>query len=375
MSRHTIPMGRVLGIPIALDASWFLVFVLFTWALAASYFPTEFPGWPAARYWAVAAATAVLLYVCVFLHELGHSVVALRFRTRVRSITLFIFGGVAILEGEPPSARAEFWIAIAGPVVSLALAGLFTLAAPQVADRPALFAPFSYLGMINGSLALFNLIPGFPLDGGRIFRAIMWAVKKDFRRATLIAANLGRLVAFLFIAGGVIEMLAGQLGAGLWIAAIGWFLDAAAVMQIHHLVIRGLLAGHQVAAAMNRSYVFIPGDTLLQELIDDHVLGGGRRSFVVKHGEDIVGLLTLHQMRRVPRVEWPRTTAAAAMIPLDQVKRVQPDTEIEAALEQMDRSGVNQLPVMAEGRIVGMLSRDDVISFLRQLAAESARRA
>lgn len=371
MSRHTIPMGRILGIPIALDASWFLVFALFSWVLATSYFPAEFPGWSALEYWAVAAATAILLYACVLLHELGHSVVALRFKTRVERIVLFVFGGVALLEGEPPSARAEFWIAIAGPAVSLALAGLFHLLGPIVAGTAQLVAPVKYLAMINASLALFNLIPGFPLDGGRIFRAIVWAVRKDFRRATMTAAHVGRFVAFLFIAGGVVEILAGNLGGGLWIAAIGWFLDAAAVMQIHHVVIRGLLAGHEVAAAMNRNYVFVPADTMLQELIDDHVLGGGRRSFIVKSGEEIVGLLTLHQMRRVPRAEWPATTVAAAMIPLAEVKRVRPDTEIQAALEMMDRSGVNQLPVMADGRLLGMLSRDDVISFLRQLAARN----
>ncbi len=366
MNRHTIPVGRILGIPITLDISWFLVFVLFTWMLAGSYFPEEFPGWPAAQYWVVAAVTALLLYVCVVLHELGHSVVAMHFRTRVRSINLFVFGGVAQLEGEPPSAHAEFWIAIAGPIVSFALALVFLAAERNLAPVPALFAAAKYLALINGSLAVFNLIPGFPLDGGRVFRAIVWAVRKDFQQATLVAAGVGRFIAFLFILGGVFLMFSGNLGGGLWIAFIGWFLDSAAVMQVHHVLVRGLLAGHRVADALSRDYVYVPDDLVLQELIDNHILGG-RRAFIVKRGDDIVGLLTLHHMQRVAREAWPGTTVGAVMIPIAEVKSVEPESGLDEALELMDRSGVNQLPVMTRGRMVGMLSREDLISFLRHL--------
>src|SRR5512136_1235098 len=203
MNRSAIPLGRIWGIPLGLDYSWFLIFALLTWTLATSYYPTEFGSWPVAQYWIVGAATAILMFVSVLLHELGHSVVAIRYKIPVRSITLFIFGGVAQIGAEPPSAIAEFWIALAGPATSFALAILFGLLQSMVGALAPLLALAKYLAYINGTLALFNLIPGFPLDGGRVFRAIVWGVTNNLRRATLIAANVGRIVAFFFIIVGV----------------------------------------------------------------------------------------------------------------------------------------------------------------------------
>ena len=251
MSRHNLPLGRILGIPIGLDYSWFLIFGLLTWMLAGSYYPAEFKNWPPLLYWFMGAATAILLFASVLLHELGHSVVALRFRVPVRSITLFIFGGVAQIGGEPPSAKAEFLIAIAGPIVSLALAVLFFVVQPALTAIQPLWGLVKYLAYINFSLVLFNLIPGFPLDGGRVFRSLIWAVTKDMRRATLIAANTGRFFGFLFIFAGVWRMLGGNFGGGLWIAFIGWFLDNAASAQVHQVMFQGLLAGHTVSQAMS----------------------------------------------------------------------------------------------------------------------------
>lgn len=367
MNRHTIPMGRILGIPIGLDYSWFLIFGLLTWSLAVGYFPAEFKDWPITEYWIVGAITACMLFVSVLLHELGHSVVAMRYKVPVRSITLFIFGGVAQIGGEPPSAIAEFWIAIAGPVVSFALAALFSLLQPVFAGVAPLLALAEYLAYINGVLVLFNLIPGFPLDGGRVFRAVVWGITHSLRRATLVAAGVGRFIGFAFIFAGVWQMFGGNLMNGLWIAFIGWFLENAAVAQIQHQMIQGLLAGHKVSDAMSRSYATVLADDALQGLVDDHILGSGRRSFVVRRGEEVVGLLTLHRVKQVPRTEWSTTTAAQAMIPVERVKRIRPDTPLWTALEEMDRDGVNQLPVMSDGTVVGMLTREDLISFLRTL--------
>lgn len=252
MFRHTIPLGRIFGIVIDLDYSWFLVFGLLTWVLAVSYFPSEFKEWTTAEYWLMGTLTAVMFFVSVLLHELGHSVVAMRYKVQVPRITLFIFGGVSQIAGEAPSAGAEVWIAIAGPVVSFALAALFALLEPLVTPISPLLATFKYLALINGMLALFNLIPGFPLDGGRIFRAILWGVFHNFRKATLIAANTGRFFGFLFIAFGVWLALRGNFFNGLWIAFIGWFLESAAVAQVQQQVMQGLLAGHKVSEAMGR---------------------------------------------------------------------------------------------------------------------------
>jgi Zn-dependent protease len=364
-NRQAISLGRILGIPIGLDYSWFLIFALVTWMLAVSYYPSEFGNWPAAQYWVVGAATAIMLFVSVLLHELGHSVVAMRYKIPVRSITLFIFGGVAQIGAEPPSASAEFWIALAGPVVSFALAILFGLLQPIFVAVAPLLALAQYLAYINGTLAVFNLIPGFPLDGGRVFRAIVWGVTHNLRRATIIAANVGRVIAYLFILVGVWQMLNGNFGTGLWIAFIGWFLENAASAQVQQQTVHDLLADHRVTEVMSRDYATIPENATLQDLVDDHILGAGRRCLLVTQDDKTVGMLTVHNVKEVPRTAWPTTTAAQTMIPMAQVKRVEPGEELWAALEEMDRDGVNQLPVMVDGQCLGMLSREDVISYMR----------
>ena len=367
MTRQNIPLGRILGIPVGLDYSWFLIFALFTWSLAESYYPAEFKNWPPLLYWFIGALTAIMLFVSVLLHELGHSVMALRYKMPVRSITLFIFGGVAQIGAEPPSAVAEFLIAIAGPAVSFALAVFFYSVQPAVTGIQPLLGLAKYLAYINLALVVFNLIPGFPLDGGRVFRAILWAVTKNMRRATLIAANVGRFFGFLFIFVGVWEVFSGNIGGGLWTPFIGWFLDNAASAQVHQVVFQGLLAGHKVSQAMSSHCATAPGDLTLQQLVDEHVLVGSHRCFLITRGQDAVGLVTLHRIKEVPRREWATTSAAEVMLPLEQLKRTDPDAELWTALQQMDRDGVNQLPVTRDNQVIGMLSREDVITFLRTL--------
>ncbi len=368
MNRSAISLGRILGIPVGLDYSWFLIFALLTWSLATSYFPAEFKNWPVTQYWIVGAVTVILLFVSVLLHELGHSVVALRYKIPVRSITLFIFGGIAQIGAEPPSAIAEFWIAIAGPITSFALAILFGVLQPVVSALAPLLAIAKYLAYINGTLGLFNLIPGFPLDGGRVFRAIIWGATHNFHRATLIAANVGRFIAYLFIILGVWQMFSGNFGNGLWIAFIGWFLETAASSQIHQQTIHGLLEGHHVADTMRRDYAAILPNTTLEQLINQHILGNGQRSLVVKQDDRVAGLLTLHNVRAIPSSDWSTTTAAQVMIPVAKMKWIRPEAELVDALGEMDRDGVNQLPVMQGDQILGVLGRDDVIGFLRTVS-------
>jgi|SRR5271157_1709196 len=367
MKRSTISLGRILGIPVGIDYSWFLIFALITWTLAVSYYPLEFKGWPVDQYWIVGAATAVLMFGCVLLHELGHSVVAMHYKIPVRSITLFIFGGIAEIGAEPPSAAAEFWIALAGPVVSFSLALFFGLLQIMVTTLAPLLAVAKYLAYINGSLALFNLIPGFPLDGGRVFRAIVWGISHNFRRATLIAADVGRFLAFLLILLGVWQIFTGDLSDGLWITFIGWFLESAAASQVHQQSIRDLFAGHRVSDAMRRDYIIVSPEDTLEKLVHEQILGKGKRGLIVEQNGRVVGLLTVHAVKAIPRSDWSTTTAAQVMIPAEKTKWVQSDEEIWAAVEEMDHEGVNQLPVMKDDQIQGMLSRDDVISMMRTL--------
>lgn len=372
MFRHTIPIGRVFGITIDVDYSWFLIFSLLTWVLAASYYPTQFKSSSLAAYWAVGAVTAVMLFVSVLLHELGHSLVALHYKVPVQRITLFIFGGVSQITAEPPSAGAEFWVAIAGPAVSFALAILFWALHPIVAGVPPLLAVVKYLALLNLVLGTFNLIPGFPLDGGRVFRAIVWGIQRNFQRATVIAAVTGRFFGFLFILLGAWQVLAGRVINGLWIAFIGWFLESAAAAQVQQQVVKNILMGHRVSEVMNRDYVRIRGDMTLQELVDQHVLMGGHRCFVVRRGDASEGLVTLSDIRKVPRSAWPTTTASEIMIPRDKLASIGPEAELWTALEKIGRDGVNQLPVIEDDDVVGILSRDDVVRYLGTLRALTA---
>jgi Zn-dependent protease/CBS domain-containing protein len=367
MKGKGISLGRVLGIPIVLDYSWFLIFALVAWTLASGYFPAEFSNWPAAEYWAVGIATAIVFFLSVLLHELGHSVVARHYGIAVSSIRLFVFGGVSQIATEPPSAKVEFLMALVGPLVSFVLAGLFAGLAVVFASVAPVLALAKYLAYINGALGLFNLIPGFPLDGGRVFRSLLWGLTHNLRRATVIAGNVGRFIGFLFILFGVYQVFTANFVNGLWIGFIGWFLESAAMSQVQQQKLQDVLAGRRVSQAMSTNYRSIQPETTIQSLVDHQVLGNGQRSFVVEEGDRMVGLLTLHDIKALPREEWPAATAAQAMVPLAEVKRVTPDEELWPAIEEMNQDGVNQLPVMTNGHIEGMLRREDVIRYLRNL--------
>jgi Zn-dependent protease len=368
MNKQLISLGRIYGIPIGVDYSWFLIFALITWSLATSYFPQGFKGWPVAEYWIMGAATSVLFFVSVLLHELGHSVVAMRrYKIKVRSITLFIFGGIAQIASEPPSAPAEFWIAVAGPLVSFLLAGFFGVLQALAGKFSPLLALSQYLAYINGTLALFNLIPAFPLDGGRVFRAIVWGIGRDFQRATRISATVGRGIAFIFIFWGFWQISTGNIINGLWITFIAWFLESAASAQVAQQTLHVLLEGHTVSQVMSQNYALIPGDTSLQQLADEHILGSGRRFFVVEQVGIPVGLLTLSNLNKVPRTAWGSTTAVQAMTPVEQFHLLKADTALAEALEDMDKEGINQLPVLSDGQVQGILTREGVINFLRNL--------
>jgi Zn-dependent protease len=232
MARKQYLLGSIFGIPLSLDSSWFLIFGLLTWMLADNYYPAEFSNWPPALYWIMGAVTAACYFACILLHEIGHSLVALWYRIRVRSITLFMFGGVAQIEDGAPHAGAEFLIALAGPLVNFILAFICYEILPVFSGNAPLLALIKYLAYINLALGLFNLIPGFPLDGGRVFRAIVWAITRDARRATLIAANVGLAFAYLFILIGIWKVVSGNIAGGLWIIFLGWFLKNAATAQL-----------------------------------------------------------------------------------------------------------------------------------------------
>jgi Zn-dependent protease len=357
-------LGRIFGIVVDLDYSWFLVFGLLTWVLAASYYPAEFKNWSPGEYWLMGALTAIMLFVSVLLHELGHSVVAVRFGIPVPRITLFIFGGVSQIAAEPTSAAMEFWIAIAGPAVSFALAAISLELRPAFASVPPLLALAKYMALMNLGLGAFNLIPGFPLDGGRICRAIVWTLSGNFQRATSIAALTGRFFGFLLISLGVWQALSGNFFNGLWTAFIGWYLESAAASQVQEQRVKNLLVGHKVSEMMSRDCRRIPDDLTLQELVENHILTGGHRCFVVSHGDKTIGLLTLSEIKTVPRSSWPTTNVTQVMIPADKLISTPANAEAWTTIEKMERNGINQLPVVERGRLIGVFSRADLIHYL-----------
>ncbi len=363
MKKRNIPLGKIFGIPVGLDYTWFLIFALISWSLSTDYFPVEFKGWQQYVYWIVGILTSIMLFVSVLLHELGHSIVALNYKIKVKQISLFIFGGVAEISGEPPKASAEFWIAIAGPLTSFLLAGIFFALQFTVYSFAPVYALFKYLTYINFVLALFNLIPGFPLDGGRIFRAIVWGITKNFHKATNLSVMVGRFFGFAFIFLGTLQAFGGDLSDGIWIAFIGWFLESAANQQLQQQLLQEHLEGHTVFEAMTNNYAIIPDDSTLQEVMDNHILGIGRRSLFVKKEDKFIGMLTLHCIKSFSQSKWPQTPVTEAMIPDLETQKVDASTQLWNALLKMDKDGVNQLPVMENGDIIGVLSRESIITF------------
>lgn len=356
---------EVWGIPIRVHFSWLLVFGLVTWSLAAGYFPGEYPGWAARTYWAVGAITALVFFASILVHELGHSWVALRNGIPIRSITLFVFGGVAQIAREPDAPGAELRIAIAGPVTSFVLAGLFAAIWQLVRELPILAASAIWLARINFMVAAFNLIPGFPLDGGRLFRALVWRWTGSLRRASEAASFTGQLVAFGFIGLGILTVFGGNVIGGMWLAFIGWFLQNAAAASHGEATMREMLRGVTVGQAMTRDCRRVEPASSLDRVVHEEVLGAGRRCLVVTEDGRLVGLLTLHEIKAIPKDRWAGVTVAEVMTPADKVTAADPRMNLLAALERMDDANVAQMPVIEAGELLGMIGREQVLHYVR----------
>lgn len=362
-----LKLGKVLGIQIELDYSWFIIFALITWTLAEDYFPTDFPDWSLALYWIVGGVTAVLFFISVLLHELGHSVIALYHKIRVRRITLFIFGGAAQIDDQPPSARAEFLIAIAGPIVSVALGGALILTTLLLPTNSISFGVARYLAFINIALAVFNMAPGFPLDGGRVLRSVVWYFTDNLNQATAIAANIGRFIGYAFMTLGFFQFLVGAIGSGLWIMFIGWFLNRAAVAEMTQQIARNLLSDSTAAEIMRKDIPVVPPNATLAEIIDTYILAGNQdRTMIVEDQNDNLSMLVFSEVKKVPSEEWNITLAADIATPLDDMKQVRPNTILWNAFKMMQENNLRQMPVFEQGfGVIGILMQTDIIEFMR----------
>lgn len=369
MIGRTLRIGRIFGIELRLDYSWFVIFVLIAWSLARHYLPTTHPGWSAGVYWAMATVTALLFFASVVAHELAHSLVSKAYGVPVRDITLFFFGGAAQIAVEPKRARDEFLMALAGPVTSLTLAaslGLLWLVSLPLS--PQLHALTGWLARINVGLGLFNLIPGFPLDGGRVLRATLWGITGNLKQATQIATGLGRVVAYGFVFWGIWQVFVGNWADGLWIAFIGWFLENAATASYRQMAFRDMLTGHTAREVMMTDCPRIASDLPLDVVAERIVLPSGRRCFPVVEDDRVLGLLTLHRIKRVPREEWATTRVEQVMISRDELETVRPDEELATVFERMTSEDINQFPVMENEQLLGMVARNNVLAFLRTRA-------
>lgn len=372
MIRNALRLGRVWGIEIGVDWSWFVVFALVTWTLSAYIFPIENPHWSPSVYWLTGVLTSLLFFASVLAHELGHSRVALRTGLPVRSITLFLFGGVAQIAREPSRPSQEFFIAIAGPVVSVALGALFGLLALAAPAHSPAGALAGWLARINLLLALFNLLPGFPMDGGRVLRAILWGSTGDLLQATRIASWAGRGIAYLIMLAGVLlAFLMGDWLSGLWFVFIGLFLENAASTSYQQLALRETLHRHRAGELLRpvQDLVAVPPELALEELVHRYILRTGRRCFpVVDPYGRLRGIVTLHHVKEIPREAWASMTVGEAMTPLERVVKVSPEEPLDALLERMSVDGVNQVLVVADGRLLGLISRDQLVEFMKTRA-------
>lgn len=359
-------IAKIAGISIEANVSWLVILVLLTWSLAVDWFPAAVPGRPAATYWALGLIAALLLFLSVLLHELAHSLVARARGLPVKNITLFIFGGVSDLEREPQSPGVEFQMAFVGPLTSLIIGGV-SLYLGFLIGHGALpvAATLSYLGVTNLLLGAFNLIPGFPLDGGRVLRSIIWKATGSLRKATRWASLVGQAVAYLFILWGVWLFFDGNVIGGLWIGFIGWFLLQAAQAANTQVVLESVFRGVTVGQLMGPPPLTAPANISLQQLVDGYILPAGLRSVPVVRGDQLAGLITLADIRKVPREQWPQTPVGYVMIPLERLHAVRLEQSLNDVLPRMAASDVNQLPVVDdEGRLVGMLSRDAILRFV-----------
>jgi len=365
-------VARIFGIDIEIHPSWLIILGLLAWTLSDQAFPDLYEGWTTTQYWVVGTAAALLLFVTVLIHELAHAVVAIRRGLPVPKITLFIFGGVSQLSRQPRSAGEEFAIAVAGPVTSLGVALVTGLAALLAVGRQEqLEGLLGYLATINVLLAVFNILPGFPLDGGRVLRSIAWRRTGSFRRATRIAGGVGEMFGYLLMFGGIAYLLSGFVINGLWFMFIGWFLLGAARGESQSLQLETILGKLRARDLMHEEYVTVPPGTPIQSVVDDYMLDRGERAVIVATDGTVAGILTVTDVGRVPRDQWASTPAQRLMTSRENVLTVGADAPALEVLMLVSQKRLNQVPVLEDGRMVGLISRRELLDRLH-LAEELA---
>jgi Zn-dependent protease/predicted transcriptional regulator len=366
--RRGFNLFSVAGIRISVNYTWFIVLGLVIWSLAAMHFPEAYPDFDTLTTWVISVVAALLLFVSVLLHELSHSIVGNRLGLGIRGITLFIFGGIAHLGKEPEDPNTEVKVAAAGPLCSLLLSiiflALYLLLFTLQGDTPVV-AVLQYLWFINAALLVFNLVPGFPLDGGRVLRAILWKRSGDIRRATRIASNFGKGFAILLIVLGLFNVFILRNLGGIWFVLIGMFLQQTAEGSYKQVLVRNALSGLKVREIMSTEVVYVDVSIRLDELVESYFFRYRFNSFPVVEGTRLVGIVDIHQVKQIPREQWPLMTSKDVMHPITEELVLRPDDDTVDALTKMLKSGSGKLPVVVGDRLVGILTRRDVMALLK----------
>ncbi|MDA1096069.1 MAG: site-2 protease family protein [Chloroflexi bacterium] len=360
--RGTIAVGRIFGIAIHIDLSWLFIVALITWSLSTRVFPDGYPGWGKNAYWATGLAGSGLLFVSILIHELAHSIMAKGLGHTVESITLFFLGGVSQIRNEAKSAGEEFRIAVVGPLTSFVLAGLFFLTQTLLGDSAEqLQALTKYLTFINLAVAIFNLIPAFPLDGGRVLRSLVWRATGSMVRANTAATTTGSLLGFGMIGLGVYLAMTASLFSGLWVIFIGWFIHSTAASSRSNYALRDALTGRRVRDAMRTDFPTVAPGMSIRQMIDQHALKDFEHAYVVKLGDTVQGIVTLGDLRQIPATEWAEHWISEVMVRRDRLVTVAPSDPLFAALRMIAEHDLNQVAVFEGDAMVGLLSRADVL--------------
>ena len=365
MMKGSLRVARIAGIDIGIHYTWILIFVLITWSLAVGFFPVEYPGWADWLYWLTSIVAGLLLFVSVLIHELAHSLVAKSRGLPVKNITLFLLGGVSNLETEPEKPGVEFAVSIVGPLASVAIAGVFWLVYTfNLIPIVSAIAIAKYLAIVNILLAAFNILPGFPLDGGRVLRAIIWGATNDLKKATNIASTVGQVFGWIMIAVGVVMALTGNLISGIWLGLIGWFLNGAAEASRRELELRSLWLNVRVSNVMNDKPEIIEPGAPIEKLVNEIYVRRGLRSAPVVEDGRLKGIVTLADIKKIPMAEW-RNTSVSSVMTRQPLKTVKPEDNMSTAVQLMAVHGLDQLPVVVDDRILGMLGRADIIRYVQ----------
>ena len=366
--KKQIELIRIFNIPIKLDLSWFIIVAFISWTLASGYFPHKYPDLDKSIYWIMGISSALLLFVSVLLHELSHSIVAKKNNIPIKGITLFIFGGVAEMTEEPTTAKSEIKMAVAGPICSGALALIFLV----ISNFLTSFVPvipligiLKYCVFINLALMIFNLLPGFPLDGGRILRAVIWNYTGDIRKATYTTSRIGSSLGVFLIIFGFFNIFTGNFIGGLWFAFIGIFLKGAAESGYQQLVAGKLLHGIKISEIMTRDLVTIEDSTTLDKLVDDYFLKHRYNSYPVVSNEMLVGIVSIHDVKQVPREDWDKVDVRKILDSKIISLCVSPDDDATSAMSKMIRKGLGRIPVLDNGKLVGIVSHRDIIQIIK----------